>query len=86
MAKHGSALHKQTWEYSTSSHKDTAGRSMVAQHKICISSQISVVYAFDCSTGETEAGGYLWVWGQIGLQSLFQDRDKAIQRNLVSKN
>jgi hypothetical protein len=33
----------------------------------------AVVYVFNPNTWEVEAGGSLWVWGQLGLQSKFQD-------------
>jgi hypothetical protein len=39
-------------------------------------SQVAVMHAFDSSTQEAEVGVCLWVWGQHGLQSEFQDRRK----------
>jgi hypothetical protein len=32
-----------------------------------------MAHTFNPSTWEAEAGGSLWVWGQPGLQSKFQD-------------
>jgi hypothetical protein len=45
-----------------------------------------VVCAFNPSTQETEAGGSLWVQGQLGLQSEFQDSQGYMYRDPVLKN
>ena len=44
-----------------------------------------MAHTLDPSTWETEAGGSLWVWGQPGLQSKFQDRQSCYTENSVSK-
>jgi hypothetical protein len=36
-----------------------------------------VVHTFHPSTWEVEAGKYLWVWGQPGLQSKLQDSQSS---------
>jgi hypothetical protein len=38
-----------------------------------ILSQVVVVHTFNPSTKEAEASEFLWVWGQPGLESGFQD-------------
>ena len=38
---------------------------------------VVVVHAFNHSTQEAESGGSLWVRGQTGLQSKFQDRHQS---------
>lgn len=48
--------------------------------------QVVVVQAFIPITGEAEAGRYLWVQGLLGLQSEFQIKDRATQKNLFLKN
>ena len=42
-------------------------------HETCYCSWGVVAHTFNPSTQELEADGYLWVWGQPGLQSEFQD-------------
>jgi hypothetical protein len=45
----------------------------------------SVVHTFNSSTPEAEAGGSLWVQGQPGLQSEFQDSYNYIERPCLEK-
>jgi hypothetical protein len=42
-------------------------------------------HAFDPSTLEAEAGGFLWVQGQPGLQSKFQDSQGYIKKPCLQK-
>ena len=44
-----------------------------------------VAYTFNPSTRETEAGGALWVWGQPGLQSDFQDNQGYTKKPFLEK-
>ena len=44
-----------------------------------------VVYAFNPKTQEVEAGGSLWVWGQLGLQREFQDSQNYTEKPYPEK-
>ena len=44
---------------------------------------VAVAQAFSAST--QEAGGFLWVWGQPGLQSEFQDKPELLHRETLSR-
>jgi hypothetical protein len=44
-----------------------------------------MVHAFDTSTWETEAGGSLWVQGNRGLKSEFQDTQGYIEQYCLNK-
>jgi hypothetical protein len=41
---------------------------------------VVVTYPFNPSTQEAEAGRSLWVWGQPGLQSEFQDSQGSTEK------
>jgi hypothetical protein len=41
--------------------------------------------AFNPSTQEAEAGGFLWVWGQPRLQNKFQDSQGYIEKLCFEK-
>jgi hypothetical protein len=45
-----------------------------------------VVHAFNPSTWEAEAGGSLWVRGQPGLQSEFQDSQGYTEKHCLEKS
>lgn len=47
--------------------------SQIQTKKFIEASKAVVVHDFDPATQEAEAGGTQWVWGQSGLQSMFQD-------------
>ena len=51
-----------------------------------MSSQAGVAHAFNPTIWEAQAGGSLWVRGQIGLQDLVPEQVPKVQRNLVLKN
>ena len=44
-----------------------------------------VVHVFNPSTGEAEAGRFLWVWDQPGLQSKFQDSQGYTEKPYLFK-
>ena len=44
-----------------------------------------VLHTFNPSTGEVEAGGSLWLWGQPGLQSEFQDSQGYTEKSCLKK-
>jgi hypothetical protein len=45
-----------------------------------------VAHTFNPRTWEAEAGGYLWVWGQPGLYSKFQDSQSYITKRSCLKD
>ena len=45
-----------------------------------------MAHTFNPSTLEAEAGGSLWVQGQPGLHSEFQEESGLYRKNPVSKN
>ena len=45
-----------------------------------------VVHTFNPSNWEAEAGGYLWVWGQSGLQKSRTARTVAQRNHILEKN
>jgi len=57
----------------THTHTQTSGPDMVA-------------HVFNPSTQEAEAGVYLWVQGQPGLQREFQDIQGYLERTFLKKN
>jgi hypothetical protein len=44
-----------------------------------------VAHTFKARTQEAKAGGSLWVWGQPGLQSEFQDRQGYPEKTKTSQ-
>lgn len=47
---------------------------------------VMVVHTFDFSTQEVEAGGSLWVPGQLSLQREIQDSQGYIEKSYLIKN
>lgn len=44
-----------------------------------------VAQAFNPSVWETEAGGFLWLWGQPDLQSQFLDRQEHTEKPCLER-
>jgi hypothetical protein len=49
-------------------------------------SQLLGVHTFNLSTSEAEAGGSVWVGGQLGGQSEFQDREGYAEKPCLEKS
>ena len=46
----------------------------------------ALVHAFNTNTWEVETGRSLWIWGQCGLQSEFQDSQSYMIRPCLKRN
>jgi hypothetical protein len=44
-----------------------------------------MVHAFRLSTWEAEAGGSLWIWGQLGLEWVFQESQGYTEKSCLKK-